>query len=144
MTALPRSAVTLSSILVLAALTACSSRHYFAIYREAIAENQGNLQQLELGMTAATVRSILGEGEIVRYKKIYLVDPWRSESFFLVDGTDVLLLFYVTQPPRKFYRAEDRDLTPIVLEHDKVVGWGWSYLRRNYERYRFSVPREQL
>jgi hypothetical protein len=85
----------------------------------------------------------MGEGEVIRYKKIHLVDPWRSESFSLVDGTVVLILFYVTEPPRKYYRAEDHELTPIVLENDEVVGWGWSYLRRNLDRYQVSTPQEQ-
>jgi len=142
MTQLPRSTALLASVLALISLTACSG-HYYEIYRAAIGENQQSLQKLKLGMSAATVRGTLGEGEIVRYKKIYLVDPWRSESFSLVDGTDVLILFYVTQPTRNFDRTQDYDLTPIVLEDDRVIGWGWSYLNRNTDRYRLSTPREQ-
>ena len=109
-----------------------------------VSQNQQALQELQLGMSAAAVRSVMGQGEIVRYKKTHLVDPWSSESFTLVDGSDVLILFYVTEPPRRYYRAEDHELTPIVLENDRVVGWGWSYLRRNTDRYRISTPREQL
>ncbi len=132
----------LSAALVIAILTACSA-HYVAIYRAGISENQQALQNLKLGISAAEVKSIMGEGEIVRYKKIHLVDPWRSEAFSLVDGPDVLILFYVTQPLRKYYRAEDHELTPIVLEDEQVMGCGWSYLRRNTDRYHISTPREQ-
>jgi hypothetical protein len=91
-------------------------------------------------MSAEDVRSLMGEGEVIRYKRIYLVDPWRTESFSLVDGTPVLILFYVTQPPRKYYQAEDAALTPIVLENDSVVGWGWSFVQQNNERYRITTP----
>lgn len=134
------------SILILFALLsllpACGS-HYTTLYRAGISQNQLALQDLRIGMSSADVRAVMGEGEVVRYKKMALVDPWRSEGFALVDGTEVLILFYLTQPQRKYYRAEDQELTPIVLENDKVVGWGWSYLRSNTARYRISTPLEQ-
>ena len=80
---------------------------------------------------------------MVQYKKLYLVDPWRSEAFGLVDGSNVLILFYLTQPPRKYYHAEDHDLTPIIIENDQLVGWGWSYLRHNTDRYHIETPKLQ-
>ena len=85
----------------------------------------------------------MGNGEVVSYKRAHLVDPWRSECFFLTDGTDVCLLLYLTQPPRVPYTPDDYDLLPVVLENDRVVGWGWSYVRRKTDRYRVSVPKEQ-
>jgi hypothetical protein len=123
-------------------LAACGG-HYLGIYQDAVSENQQALQSLRPGMSASEVRALMGEGEVVRYKKIYLVDPWRSEAFPLPDGTDVLILFYVTQPAREYYHTEDHDLTPIVLEDDRVVGWGSSYLRRSNDRYQMFAPREQ-
>ena len=128
--------------LLLVSLVACG-RHYFGLYRTGISENQQALQELQLGMSAVSVRTIMGDGEVVRYNKLHLVDPWRSEAFSLADGSDVLILFYVTQPPRKYYRPEDDALTPIVLEDDQVVGWGWTYLRQNHDRYRIATPQEQ-
>lgn len=129
---------------VLALLLSGCSTYYYGVYRKAISENQQGLQELQLGMSSAQVLSFMGKGEIVRYKKIHLVDPWRSESFDLVDGTNVLILFYLTQPPGEYYsRIEDQELSPIVFENDELVGWGWSYLRRNTDRYGISTPREQ-
>lgn len=126
----------------LTGLIACGSA-YLSLYRTEISANQRALPKLGIGMTAEAVRSTMGEGELVNYRKLYLVDPWRSEAFSLVDGTGVLMLFYVTQPPRKYYRPEDHELTPIVLENDRVVGWGWTYLERNADRYQISKPREK-
>jgi hypothetical protein len=141
------SSATNVSTLICAALTrialpACTAQH-FSVYRAEISANQQALSKLELGRSSEKVRSTLGEGELVNYKKLYLVDPWRTEAFALADGTGVQILFYVTQPPRKYYRPEDHELTPIVLENDRVVGWGWSYLSQKSDRYRYSVPREQ-
>lgn len=128
--------------ILLVSLVSCT-RHYFEIYRDGISQNQQAVQELSLGMSGADVRSTMGDGEIVRYRKLLLVDPWRSESFSLADESDVLILFYVTQPPRKYYRPEDDSLTPIILENDRLVGWGWSYLRQNHDRYRISTPQDQ-
>jgi Protein of unknown function (DUF3192) len=138
-----RFSVSLSLVALLTVVSVGCSSQYFEIYRQAISQNQQTLQNLQLGMSSEDVRSLMGEGEIVQYKKIYLVDPWRTESFALVDGTIVRILFYVTQPPRKYYQPEDAALTPIVFENDSVVGWGWSFLRQNNERYRIATPHEQ-
>jgi len=130
-----------SSVALVALLTSCGGRQ-LGKYREGIAENQSAVQTLRLGMSPSEVRQIMGEGEVVRYKKLHLIDPWRSESFALVDGSRVLILFYVTEPPRKYYSPDDRALTPVIFENDRLVGWGWSYLRQNTDRYRITLPRE--
>ncbi len=132
----------LFAALALVMLPACT-RHYLRIYRTEISANQQALPKLQLGMSAESVRAAMGEGEIINYGRLYLVDPWRAEAFSLADGVEVRILFYVTQPPRKYYRPEDHELTPIVFEDDKLVGWGWSYLRQKSDRYRLSIPREQ-
>ena len=123
-------------------LAACGP-HYVRAYRAAVAENQNATKDLSLGMPASSVRSLMGDGDLIQYKKIYFIDPWRSESYQLTDGTDVLILYYLTEPARKYYHPDDQALTPIVLENDRVVGWGWTYLRSNTERYRVGRPKEQ-
>jgi hypothetical protein len=130
---------------LLGALTAlCSCGSYnLSNYRAAITDNQRATQQLQLGMSGSQVRATLGEGEVVSYKKLQLVDPWRSESFVLTDGKHVAILYYITEQPRSYGRPNDESLTPIVLENDRVVGWGWSYLRRQSDRYGVSTPHEQ-
>lgn len=124
---------------MVAMLPACSS-HYFGRYRAEISQNQLALQKIELGMSPSTVRAIMGEGEMVRYTRIQLVDPWKNEMFFLEDGTPVVVLYYVTQPPHRYNPPRSGDLTPIVFENDAVVGWGWSFLRQNSDRYRMTLP----
>jgi hypothetical protein len=123
------------------AVLACGG-HFVRSYRTAIADNQRAISELRLGMPADQVRSVMGN-ESVRYKKIHFQDPWRSESFSLLDGTSVLVLYYVTQPTRRYAGASDAELTPVVLEGGKLVGWGWAFLRQNNERYRVAEPKEQ-
>jgi len=51
------------------------------------------------------------------------------------DGTNVTVLYYVTDGYQWHAWSEQRVLTPVVLENDRVVGWGWEYLERNHARY---------
>jgi len=114
-------------------------------YLNAISDNRNNIQRLQLGMHGKEVADIMGEGERGTYRGSRLTNPWRSEAFALQDGreTQVEILYYVTEHQRRLRTATDRELTPVVLENDQVVGWGWSYLRRNLDRYGISTPLEQ-
>ena len=120
----------------------CASK---TAYQDAVSANRNNIQQLQLGMSGAGVARVMGEGELVSYRRIRLSNPWRSEAFILKDEgkTRVRILYYLTEPQRRWRTAGDGELTPVVLENDQVVGWGWSYLRRNMDRYAISVPLEQ-
>jgi hypothetical protein len=96
-------------------------------------------------MSSNDVNTVMKEGVLVTYRRIRLSNPWRSESFLLRDdgNTAVAILYYVTEHQRRWRTAEDHELTPVVLENDKVIGWGWSYLRRNMDRYAITTPLEQ-
>jgi hypothetical protein len=70
----------------------------------------------------------------------YLTNPYRTENFAARDGTRIEILYYATAD-----RSNDRsflgdELTPIVLEADRLVGWGWSHLKGNAERYNNPPP----
>ena len=132
----------LVTLIAVATLTGCGSVN-LARYRDGISANQQALGNLELGMSQDEASQVMGQGVVVRYKRLYLVDPWRSESFALEDGTEVLLLFYITEFPRRYARSYDRALTPLVFETGILVGWGWSYLNRNLDRYQVKAPLPQ-
>jgi len=136
-------AATLAGVAVALTLLGGCGRHFHGRYMEAVTRNQQGLQELRLGMSRAEVYAIMGNNEVIRYKRINFVDPWRSESFLLVDGTHVFILFYMTEPSRRYSMPADQSLTPIVLENDQIAGWGWSYLRRNTDRYGVTSHQEQ-
>jgi len=86
-------------------------------------------------MSRAEVDETLGIGTIVDYKRVQLANPWKSEAFVIEDGTPTVILYYVTDG-LVWKRSDDRrNLTPVVLESGSVVGWGWSFLERNLDRY---------
>jgi len=97
-------------LIALVVLAGACSRPHVNRYRSEISANQQALARLALGMSTADVRGVMGEGESVRYKKLQLVDPWRTESFRLTDGTGVLILYCVTAP-------RPRSTTPRIRAH---------------------------
>ena len=44
-------------------------------------------------------------------------------------------MFYQTETRKADGAIADNELTPIVLEDGRLVGWGWIFLRQNTERY---------
>lgn len=128
-------------LVVMLATPACGG-YYARLYRDEIANNRGHVNHLRIGMRTDEVHALMGEGQLVRYKGIDLQNPWRSEGFVLDDGVPAVILYYVTE---KFTRdtwkwsVEQRELTPVVLENEMVVGWGWAFLERNLDRYQTKM-----
>ena len=122
------------------------------------ARNQENLIKLSLGMTKAEVLEVMGTETITTvepaaYIPIYgwallpalrgrVPNPYRTEMSRTSDGTPVLIIFYLTdERAGPMSGTADEDLTPLVLENDRLVGWGWNYLERNVGRYRIQLQR---
>jgi hypothetical protein len=120
-------------------LIACG-RRYYGEYRRLVAANRVHTQSLELGMDQRQVAQVMADGAFVSYKKIQVTNPYRSEGFALDDGTSVQILFYLTQVQRRYGRPTNEELTPVVMENRKLVGWGWSFLDKNLERYQVKLP----
>lgn len=119
--------------------------------------NAQNLTKLSLGITKTEVLAVMGTETIqtmepAGYIPIYgwllspalrgeIANPYRTEMTTTADGkTPVLLLFYVTGKQGGILSGTyDSDLTPLVLENDRLVGWGWQYLERNAQRYQIDL-----
>ena len=56
--------------------------------------------------------------------------PYRTELMRMPKGETVELLFYYTDLKAADNAITDDELTPVVLMDNKVVGWGWTLLRR--------------
>ncbi|MBW7988397.1 MAG: DUF3192 domain-containing protein [Planctomycetes bacterium] len=82
--------------------------------------NRDNLNKLEVGMTKEQILQIMGK-------------PYRREA----EGQDEWLL-YVTKAP--LYR--DSDLTPLLIEDGKLVGWGKNYWTTQEQRYDVKIDQK--
>ena len=100
-------------------------------------KNRQLLNQLRLEMTNDEVANLMGTeplGEGIN-------QPFRTETLRLPDGSSALIWFYYSDKKEADYAITNDELTPVVFEKGKVVGWGWTYLDQNYNRYKIKIDR---
>ncbi len=98
-------------------------------------ENRLNISKLTLGMTKAQVLELMGDKSArASFGKnaVTVTNPFRSEVR-QVDGQTYEILYYYTHQdqrdwPTKRFKILERELTPIVLKDDKVIGWGAEFI----------------
>lgn len=92
--------------------------------------NRGNLKRLAVGMTKEQAMAIMGtrtfrdedDGDFV------VPNPYRSESYQALDGTMYELLSYYTDLNRSDYQLSKDEMTPLIFENGKLIGWGWVFV----------------
>lgn len=98
----------------------------FVPYKKLLAYNQANISRLQLGMTRAQVVDLM-KSYTSKVGAGPLSNPYRSDMFVRnQDSCEVM--FYLTQPYRRFTPIRDSQATPVVLKNGVVVGWGQSTL----------------
>lgn len=120
--------------LLLIATSGCS-RPYVKQYQSAIDTNHRNVSRIELGMTRQQLDDVMGKGETVFHDRIRLTNPWHTEAMKIRGNIRVEILYYVTQGYAWKAYFDTSTLVPVVLENDRVVGWGREFLTRNSGRY---------
>ena len=136
----PRFRYGVSALVIVTFTFACGSLKYANL----IEANRGNVQKMRVGMSREEAVAMLGGSEVHKFGNVHVQNPWRSEGFRLKEEeTTVEILYYLTEHQKRWNKARDDELTPVVLENEILVGWGWSYLRRNLDRYGISIPLEQ-
>ena len=114
--------------------------------------NRQNLMRLSVGMTKDEVLAIMGTGTIETYRKqiremdtdeVYrdetITQPYRNELIETSAGEPVELLWYYTDRKKADGVLSDDELTPLILQEGHLVGWGWSFLSQNVERYNITI-----
>lgn len=137
---LPRMCV-IAALLLAGILVACTTPANLR------ARNRGRINQLSVGLVRDEVLALLGTEPqwvclggpaCILLPMLYLeraTNPHRIERAETPDGTELEILFYQTETRKADGAIADNELTPIVLEDGRLVGWGWIFLRQNTERY---------
>ena len=117
----------------------CASTGYVDRLDQIRAHNRENINRLTIGMTKAQALSVMGTQtyEVEWGRRIN--NPYRTETIRSKDGESVLLIFYYTDVKARDDAITDDELTPLVFEDGKLVGWGWSYLDQNTQKYEYKV-----
>ena len=105
--------------------------------------NSRRLNRLTIGMTKQRVLRLMGVWSKRGYEYGFLLNllslttltsdnaivnnPYRSE---ILQGKDKTLevIYYVTGLKSDYNAIDDHELTPLVFDEGKLIGWGWSFL----------------
>ena len=106
--------------------------------------NRQNLSYLQVGMTKDTVMEQMGNGfatdTYTNLQSVTATNPYKSEMH-TVDGRAYEALYYYTDTVKKkrinvhlpgLEKANpilDEELTPVVLQNNRVIGWGRAFLK---------------
>jgi hypothetical protein len=120
-------------------------------------ENRENLNDLSIGMTREEILELMGTETVQTYRHArdhrafvwgkgrtwmyapvaywQIPQPFRTEATRGSDGARIEILYYYTDLRRKDGVVTDRELTPLVLEADRLVGWGWAFVEPKVEAH---------
>jgi hypothetical protein len=100
--------------------------------------------KLSVGMSKEEVIKLMGEKR-VQAKEGYLdkyygryepgaTNPYRRE---ILQGKDKVfeVLYYYTDIKKLDGAIADEELTPLVFDNEKLIGWGRSFLETNVQKY---------
>jgi len=123
------------SIIALAALlTGCAGTTGTMSVSSLIVNNRTNISKLSYGMSKEDVHAIMGQMTVKSAS-----NPHRTSMFKTSDGIMVDVFFYWTEKAPSFVHVTDREMTPVVFNNGKVVGWGREFWHDYNKRMGSSV-----
>lgn len=75
---------------------------------------RNSLNNLEIRMSKSEITNIMGQ-------------PYQREVFLGNDGEPIEVLLYQTKFVGMAVSPSDRELTPVVLKNNQLIGWGRNF-----------------
>jgi len=105
--------------------------------------NRKRLLKLSIGMTKKQALKIMGtKSGGGKYGEPTVNSPYKSE---ILQGQEKTfeVIYYYTDIKSAFYSAHevtitDDELTPLVFENGRLIGWGNSFLESNINKYQIK------
>jgi len=117
-------------------------------------ENRQNILKLSIGLTKQEALDLMGNKsatDVYQSSPVYgsikltVNNPYRSE---ILQGKDknFEVIYYYTDV-KKMHRnwwvetptVQDDELTPLIFDEGKLIGWGWSFLQENIQKYEIRL-----
>ena len=130
-------------------MCACATPH--SQYTKIAMENRENLFQLKTGMDKKEVLKVMGENrKTIRYPGLlwmygiitagHVNNPYKTE-FLTIDDKQYEVIYYYTDVKTKGRQRTiaDDELTPLIFEGGKLIGWGWSFLKVKIPTYEIRI-----
>ena len=108
------------------------------------AKNRLNLLKLSVGITKEEVLNIMGTETIKTYDYggPTINNPYRNEILQGKDKTFEVLYYYTDKKNDIGYYGviiTDDELTPLVFDDGKLIGWGWLFVQENIQKYEIRL-----
>lgn len=121
---------------------------------QVVAPTRENLLKLSIGMTKEEALNTMGRGTATGYTygtamnvlsfganagyNVKITNPYRSE---ILQGKDRTfeVIYYVTDVKKDDNAITDDELTPLVFDNGKLIGWGQSFLQDNVQKYEIRM-----
>lgn len=92
-------------------------------------QNTVNLAKLTVGLNKEVAMEIMGT-EPSKGIFMWIDNPYRSETLTGKDGKSYEVLYYYTDLKQRDDKITDDELTPLVFQDGKLIGWGYPFLDR--------------
>ena len=104
-------------------------------------QNRDNLTQLSVGMTKKAVIDRMGTeyAEDFDADGMYRINNPYTSEVILGKKDRFEVLYYQTSQQKRDRIIAENELTPVVFEKDKCIGWGWNFLHQIIEKYEISL-----
>lgn len=106
--------------------------------------NRSNLIKIEIGMSKPEVIQSMGGIRtfqtytstefLVRKRGDIINNPFNRDIKVDKNGKTIEILWYYTDTKKSDNAINKDELTPIILEENKVIGMGWSFYKDYIER----------
>ena len=107
------------------------------------AKNREGLLKLSLGMTKEQVLNLMGTKTIKVYDNWgnlveVINNPYKTETLKGKDKT-FEVWYYYTEIKKADGAISDDELTPIIFDEGKLIGWGWSFFEDTAKKYELTI-----
>lgn len=113
------------------------------------AKNASSLLKLNIGMDKQGVLQIMGTETIQTYtgdnifdphyyKDKKIPNPYRTE-IVREDDKNFEVLYYYTDIKKQDGAITNDELTPLVFDNGKLIGWGWSFFEDTTQKYEIEL-----
>jgi hypothetical protein len=138
-----RSTLIITMLLFLVGCTA-----FFYTPQDLMSDNRAHLSSLHPGLTKDEAIKIMGTEGKSKCNKIFIFaicisseiinNPYRTTGF-QSEGKAYDILYYWTDVKQKDDVITDDELTPLIFENGKLIGWGRDLLDATIKKYEFRV-----
>jgi len=100
--------------------------------------NRRNILKLSIGMEKADVSRVMGVRQIRDLQLGTVTNPYKSE-IFRVEKKIFEIWYYYTDRTVADGMMSNGELTPVVFENEKLVGWGMGFFQDLVKKYEIKI-----